>query len=232
MLEVLQWKYNLIFHGQLLLCGKQFQSFRTFVVNTTTPSVSLKYRGSALLKSWVSAFSYIAFSPSATRSGSVADSKVLVSMIVLVTVTVVWSLSFNVGACPCNDCINVIVLYKLLLSGSHDQLSQLSQSYARSSGLPSASLKSQPVSYDQQHATLKSLTSKPFCLRPQPGLSLAAVDESILPVSGLRVIPKLSEVASNLGSVSLRLAEGSSNGGDEVGTDMGKGVGIPIDGAF
>ncbi|GKF88051.1 hypothetical protein Tco_0258928 [Tanacetum coccineum] len=29
---------------------------------------------------------------------------------------------------------------------------------------------------------------------------------------------------------SLRLAEGSSNGGDEVGTDMGKGSGIP-DGA-
>ncbi|GKB57231.1 hypothetical protein Tco_0913417 [Tanacetum coccineum] len=30
---------------------------------------------------------------------------------------------------------------------------------------------------------------------------------------------------------SLRLAEGSSNGGDEVGTDMGKGGGIPNDGA-
>ncbi|GJV83092.1 hypothetical protein Tco_1522990 [Tanacetum coccineum] len=29
----------------------------------------------------------------------------------------------------------------------------------------------------------------------------------------------------------LRLAEGSSNGGDEVGTDMGKGGGIPDDGA-
>ncbi|GKG18903.1 hypothetical protein Tco_0376002, partial [Tanacetum coccineum] len=29
----------------------------------------------------------------------------------------------------------------------------------------------------------------------------------------------------------LRLAEGSSNGGDEVGTDMGKGGGIPNDGA-
>ncbi|GJV79688.1 hypothetical protein Tco_1515558 [Tanacetum coccineum] len=30
---------------------------------------------------------------------------------------------------------------------------------------------------------------------------------------------------------SLRLAEGSNNGGDEVGIDMGKGGGIPNDGA-
>ncbi|GJS81942.1 hypothetical protein Tco_0748483 [Tanacetum coccineum] len=34
------------------------------------------------------------------------------------------------------------------------------------------------------------------------------------------------------GLSSLRLAEGSSNGGDEVGTDMGKGGGIPNNGAF
>ncbi|GKG33329.1 hypothetical protein Tco_0433488, partial [Tanacetum coccineum] len=30
---------------------------------------------------------------------------------------------------------------------------------------------------------------------------------------------------------SIRLLEGSSNGGDEVGTDIGKGGGIPDDGA-
>ncbi|GJT32764.1 hypothetical protein Tco_0118080 [Tanacetum coccineum] len=35
-----------------------------------------------------------------------------------------------------------------------------------------------------------------------------------------------------MGLSSLRLAEGSSNGGDEVGTDMGKGGGIPDDGAL
>ncbi|GJR87648.1 hypothetical protein Tco_0517588 [Tanacetum coccineum] len=34
-----------------------------------------------------------------------------------------------------------------------------------------------------------------------------------------------------MGKSSLRLVEGSSNGGDEVGTDMGKGGGIPDDGA-
>ncbi|GKB75566.1 hypothetical protein Tco_0942461, partial [Tanacetum coccineum] len=33
------------------------------------------------------------------------------------------------------------------------------------------------------------------------------------------------------GMSSLRLAKGSSNGGDEVGTDMGKGGGIPDGGA-
>ncbi|GJU56501.1 hypothetical protein Tco_1230215 [Tanacetum coccineum] len=38
-----------------------------------------------------------------------------------------------------------------------------------------------------------------------------------------------ADVTSGLSS--LRLADGSSNGGDEVGTDMGKGCGIPDDGA-
>ncbi|GKB13051.1 hypothetical protein Tco_0846974 [Tanacetum coccineum] len=49
---------------------------------------------------------------------------------------------------------------------------------------------------------------------------------------GPRVIPNLfrgGKVTSGLSS--LRLAEGSSNGGDEVGIGMGKGGGIPDDGA-
>ncbi|GKF06745.1 hypothetical protein Tco_0037413 [Tanacetum coccineum] len=52
-----------------------------------------------------------------------------------------------------------------------------------------------------------------------------------LPIHRPRVIPYLfrgGKVTSGLSS--LRLAEGSSNGGDEVGTDMGKGGGIPEDG--
>ncbi|GJU74813.1 hypothetical protein Tco_1266218 [Tanacetum coccineum] len=49
---------------------------------------------------------------------------------------------------------------------------------------------------------------------------------------GPRAIPNLFRGGKvTFGLSSLRLAEGSSNCGDEVGTDMGKGGGIPNDGA-
>ncbi|GKA10678.1 hypothetical protein Tco_0690111 [Tanacetum coccineum] len=68
--------------------------------------------------------------------------------------------------------------------------------------------------------------------RPPAGLAAAADELSPTSYLGPRAIPNLfrgGKVTSGLSS--LRLVEGSSNGGDEVGTDMGKGGGIPDDGA-
>ncbi|GKD24378.1 hypothetical protein Tco_1230592, partial [Tanacetum coccineum] len=69
-------------------------------------------------------------------------------------------------------------------------------------------------------------------LRHPAGQAAATYELSPTSYPGLRAIPNLfrgGKVTSGLSS--LRLAEGSSNGGDEVGTDMGKGGGIPDNGA-
>ncbi|GJU19732.1 hypothetical protein Tco_1153074 [Tanacetum coccineum] len=81
--------------------------------------------------------------------------------------------------------------------------------------------------------SLSIVATKPqSALRPPAGLAAAADELSHTSYPGTRAIPNLfrgGKVTSGLSSP--RLAEGSSSGGDEVGTDMGKGGGIPNDGA-
>ncbi|GJZ71981.1 hypothetical protein Tco_0635832 [Tanacetum coccineum] len=75
------------------------------------------------------------------------------------------------------------------------------------------------VRYDQLSSTLSSL-------------QISSVRSDITsPRDQERYLTSFEVVKVTSGLSSLRLADGSSNGGDEVGTDMGKGCGIPDDGA-